>query len=77
MSGGPKVGWSDSPHKQGSREWVDRNNKVFIILLCFVQRYSFSISTHLLFALPSFSTSNKQVLHGVQRTHSSEGMLLE
>ena len=23
LDGGPKAGWSDSPHKQGSREWVD------------------------------------------------------
>ena len=26
MAGGPKAGWSGSPYKQGSREWVDNNN---------------------------------------------------
>ena len=27
LAGGPKAGWSDSPHKQGSMEWVDNNNQ--------------------------------------------------
>ena len=26
LAGGPKAACLDSPHKQGSREWVDNNN---------------------------------------------------
>ena len=34
LGGGPKAGWSDSPHKQGSREWVDTTTvNVYIIVI--------------------------------------------
>ena len=49
LAGGPQVGTSDSPHQQGSWEWVDNNNKYTIKMFYLLEIYTFSVIVYTVF----------------------------